>query len=194
MSDLDVRPMAVRFEQDEAEAFENWRRRQRRIAAQRCRPIFCGRRSSSPVWTLPTPTVRRSARQSSGSGMGDGSALLLAALVLAISVWYVWQRPTPTADLTILALVVAPLIAKLFFRQIYTSPIPTAIDVLGHLMLVRLTVSVMLMMSSVSDGRAPAASKSARSTQVWTNRPSNSVRARASVRPISLKRPRVSPS
>ena len=31
--------------------------------------------------------------------------LALAALVLAISFWYVWQRPTPTADLTILALV-----------------------------------------------------------------------------------------
>jgi membrane protease YdiL (CAAX protease family) len=77
------------------------------------------------------------------------SVIRLAALVLAISFWYVWQRPTPTADLTILALVVAPLIAKLFFRQIYTSPIPTAIDVLGHLMLIRLTVSVMLMLREV---------------------------------------------
>jgi uncharacterized protein len=78
------------------------------------------------------------------------SALRLAALVLAISFWYVWQRPTPTADLTILALVVAPLIAKLFFRQIYTSPIPSVDDLyLGHLMLIRLTVSVMLMVREV---------------------------------------------
>jgi membrane protease YdiL (CAAX protease family) len=82
------------------------------------------------------------------------SGLRLAALVLAISFWYVWQRPTPTADLTILALVVAPLIAKLFFRQIYTSPIPTgevarAVGYLGHLMLIRLTASVMLMLREV---------------------------------------------
>src|SRR6202023_1307560 len=53
------------------------------------------------------------------------SAVRLAALVLAISFWYVWQRPTPVADLTILALIVAPIIAKLFFRQIYTSPVPS---------------------------------------------------------------------
>jgi len=78
------------------------------------------------------------------------SAIRLAALVLAISFWYVWQRPTPIADLTILALVVAPLIAKLFFKQIYTSPIPpVAIDVLGQLMLIRLTASVMLMLREV---------------------------------------------
>jgi uncharacterized protein len=74
----------------------------------------------------------------------------LAALVLAISFWYVWQRPTPTADLTILALIVAPLIAKLFFRQIYTSPVPSIADIyLGHLMLIRLTASVMLMLREV---------------------------------------------
>jgi uncharacterized protein len=78
------------------------------------------------------------------------SAARLGALVLAISFWYVWQRPTPTADLTILALIVAPLIAKLFFRQIYTSPIPSVDDIyLGHLMLIRLTVSVMLMLREV---------------------------------------------
>jgi CAAX protease family protein len=78
------------------------------------------------------------------------SAARLAALVLAISFWYVWQRPTPAADLTILALIVAPLIARLFFRQIYTSPIPSiSVDILGHLMLIRLTVSVMLMLREV---------------------------------------------
>ncbi len=78
------------------------------------------------------------------------SAIRLAALVLAISFWYIWQRPTPIADLTILALVVAPLIARLFFKQIYTSPIPlVSIDVLGHLMLIRLTASVMLMLREV---------------------------------------------
>jgi hypothetical protein len=78
------------------------------------------------------------------------SGVRLAALVLAISFWYVWQRPTPTADLTILALIVAPLIAKLFFRQIYISAIPSVPDIyLGHLMLIRLTVSVMLMLREV---------------------------------------------
>src|SRR5215471_18168799 len=30
------------------------------------------------------------------------AAMRLAALVLAISFWYIWQRPTPTADLTVL--------------------------------------------------------------------------------------------
>jgi membrane protease YdiL (CAAX protease family) len=78
------------------------------------------------------------------------SALRLAAWVLAISFWYVWQRPTPTADLTILALIVAPKIAKLFFRQIYTSPIPSIqLDILGALMLTRLAASVMLMLREV---------------------------------------------
>jgi membrane protease YdiL (CAAX protease family) len=78
------------------------------------------------------------------------SGARLAALVLAISFWYVWQRPSPTADLTILALIVAPLIAKLFFRQIYTSPMPSVDDIyLGHLMLIRLTASVMLMLREV---------------------------------------------
>jgi membrane protease YdiL (CAAX protease family) len=78
------------------------------------------------------------------------SAMRLAALVMAISFWYVWQRPTPTADLTILALIVAPKIAKLFFRQIYTSPIPSVqLDILGHLMLTRLAASVMLMLREV---------------------------------------------
>ena len=82
------------------------------------------------------------------------AALRLAALVLAISFWYVWQRPTPTADLTILALIAAPLIARLFFPQIYTSPLPAgdaerAIGYLGHLMLIRLTVSVMLLLREV---------------------------------------------
>jgi membrane protease YdiL (CAAX protease family) len=78
------------------------------------------------------------------------SAVRLAAWIFAISFWYVWQRPTPTADLTILALIVAPKIAKLFFRQIYTSPIPSIqLDILGHLMLTRLAASVLLMLREV---------------------------------------------
>jgi membrane protease YdiL (CAAX protease family) len=78
------------------------------------------------------------------------AAIRLTALALAISFWYVWQRPTPVADLAMLALVVAPLIAKLFFKQIYTSPAPSvSLEILGHLMLIRLTVSVMLMLREV---------------------------------------------
>lgn len=73
----------------------------------------------------------------------------LAALVFVISFWYVWRRPTPTADLSILALIAATLILR-FFRQIYTSPIPSVpIDILGHLMLIRLVASVMLMIREV---------------------------------------------
>jgi len=73
----------------------------------------------------------------------------LAALVLAISFWYVWQRPSHVADLSILAIVAAPLVTR-FFHAIYTSPLPSiSIDILGHLMLIRLTASVMLMLREV---------------------------------------------
>ena len=73
----------------------------------------------------------------------------LAALVLAISLWYVWQRPSPVADLSILALAAAPLVTR-FFRHIYTSPLPSIpVEVLGHLMLIRLVASVMLMLREV---------------------------------------------
>jgi hypothetical protein len=73
----------------------------------------------------------------------------LAALVFAISFWYVWQRPSPIADLCILAVIAAPLITR-FFHHIYTSPIPwISLDILGKLMLIRLVASVMLIFREV---------------------------------------------
>lgn len=73
----------------------------------------------------------------------------LAGLVFAISLWYLWQRPSPVADLCLLALVAAPLIAR-FFHRIYTSPLPSVpLDILGKLMLIRLVAAVMLMLREV---------------------------------------------
>jgi hypothetical protein len=73
----------------------------------------------------------------------------LAALVFVISLWYVWQRPSPVADLCVLAVIAAPLITR-FFHHIYTSPIPSIpLDILGKLMLIRLAASVMLMLREV---------------------------------------------
>ena len=77
------------------------------------------------------------------------AAARLAALVLAISFWYILRPPSPTSDLAILALVAAALVTK-FFRQIYTTPFPpVAVDILGHLMLIRLVASVMLILREV---------------------------------------------
>jgi membrane protease YdiL (CAAX protease family) len=73
----------------------------------------------------------------------------LAAIVLAISFWYVWQRPSAAADLSILAIVAAILVTR-FFHRIYTSPLPSiSVETLGHLMLIRLVASVMLMLREV---------------------------------------------
>src|SRR5262249_22965738 len=68
-------------------------------------------------------------------------------LVFFVSFWYVVRRPAPASDLALLALIAAALVAR-FFRQIYLAPVPQ-IDALGHLMLIRLTASVMLMLREV---------------------------------------------
>jgi membrane protease YdiL (CAAX protease family) len=73
----------------------------------------------------------------------------LGAIVLAISFWYVWQRPSHVSDLSILAIAAAPIITR-FFRHIYTTPVPSIpVYVLGHLMIIRLVASVMLMLREV---------------------------------------------
>ena len=64
-----------------------------------------------------------------------------AALVLALSFWYIIRKPSPSADLALLALVAAAMALR-FFKQIYTAPIPS-IDILGKVMLIRLYASVM---------------------------------------------------
>ena len=75
------------------------------------------------------------------------AASRLAALVLALSFWYIIRKPSPSADLALLALVAAAMALR-FFKQIYTAPIPS-IDILGKLMLVRLYASVMLTLRDV---------------------------------------------
>jgi len=74
------------------------------------------------------------------------AAARLAALVLVLSFWYVFRRPSKIGDLALLGLVAAALVSK-FFRQIYLSPIPSQdIDILGKLMLFRLVPTVMLIL------------------------------------------------
>jgi hypothetical protein len=75
------------------------------------------------------------------------AAARLAALVFAISFWYVIRPASHSADLALLALVASALIFR-FFKQIYTSPIP-GVEILGHLMLFRLSASVMLIIREV---------------------------------------------
>src|SRR6266851_5207319 len=50
------------------------------------------------------------------------AASRLAALVLALSFWYIIREPSPSADLALLALVAAAMALR-FFKQIYTSPV-----------------------------------------------------------------------
>jgi len=75
----------------------------------------------------------------------------LAALVLVVSFWYLLRQPAPSSDLALLGLVTAALVIR-FFRQVYTSPIPSVtVDILGHLMLIRLYASVMLILREVEE-------------------------------------------
>src|SRR5882762_3652525 len=75
------------------------------------------------------------------------AASRLAAVVLALSFWYIIREPSRSADLALLALVAAAMALR-FFKQIYTSPVPS-IDILGRLMLIRLYASVMLILREV---------------------------------------------
>jgi hypothetical protein len=75
------------------------------------------------------------------------AASRLAALVLALSFWYIVRGPSRTGDLALLGLVGVVLVSK-FFKQIYISPVPS-IDFMGKLMLIRLYASVMLMQREV---------------------------------------------
>jgi uncharacterized protein len=70
--------------------------------------------------------------------------LLLAALVALASFWHVLLPRRAAYDIGFLVLVAAPMIAKAFPR-IYLSPDPKLhIDILGHLMWVRVTVFALL--------------------------------------------------
>ena len=75
------------------------------------------------------------------------AASRLAAVVLVISFWYILRPPTAAADLALLALIVSVLLTR-FFKQVYTSPVP-GVEILGHLMLIRLAASVLLIVREV---------------------------------------------
>jgi len=73
----------------------------------------------------------------------------LFVLTGALCFWYVFRRPSLTADLAVLVLLAAVLVAKVFTR-IYLSPLPgLRIEVLGHLMLIRVAALVMLTVREV---------------------------------------------
>ncbi len=76
--------------------------------------------------------------------------LILTALTGAIAFWYTLLRPHPAADATILLLIAAVLLSKLF-TFVYETPIPPVrIDILGKLMLLRLTAMAMLSLRKVA--------------------------------------------
>ena len=60
----------------------------------------------------------------------------LAAIIAAISLWYLAFRPSPVFDILFLALLAAIRLSRLF-DHIYSTPIPVHIDILGKLMLIR---------------------------------------------------------
>jgi membrane protease YdiL (CAAX protease family) len=60
----------------------------------------------------------------------------LAAIIAAVSFWYLAFRPSPVFDILFLALLAAIRLSRLL-DPIYSSPIPVHIDILGKLMLIR---------------------------------------------------------
>jgi len=78
------------------------------------------------------------------------AAARLVILVLVISFWYIFRRPSPAGDLALLGLISAALVTR-FFRQIYLSPIPDDLSILGKLMLFRLVPTVMLVLRDIED-------------------------------------------
>jgi len=75
----------------------------------------------------------------------------LGALVLVVSFWYLFRLPSRSSDLALLGLVAAALVIR-FFRQVYTAPAPgVTVDILGHLMLIRLYAGVMLIIREVEE-------------------------------------------
>jgi membrane protease YdiL (CAAX protease family) len=76
--------------------------------------------------------------------------LQLAALATALSVWYVVLPPVPVADAAFLALA-AIVVFRNYLAPIYTSPVNGLhLDILGHVALIRLCATVMLVERRVS--------------------------------------------
>ena len=76
------------------------------------------------------------------------SAAGLAGLVIALCFWYVLLPPWPLVDIAMLALLAAIELSGVL-KIIYASPVQQRIDVLGHLMLIRTAILVMLMIRRV---------------------------------------------
>ncbi len=76
--------------------------------------------------------------------------LELVAVSGAVSFWYVIFPRIAAADLAFLSILAAVMLARLF-HDIYPAPVPRLpIDVLGHLMLIRLAIMVILLIRRVS--------------------------------------------
>ncbi len=71
----------------------------------------------------------------------------LAAIIAAVSFWYVILRPSPVVDVLFLALL-AGIVLSRSFAHIYTSPVKD-INILGHLMLVRVSAFAALELRGV---------------------------------------------
>lgn len=80
------------------------------------------------------------------------AALLLAALSLVVAFWYVLLPRRLMFDLGFLVVAAAPLLSHVFLR-IYLSPDPhTRADILGHLMWIRLGITVLLVLREWNPG------------------------------------------
>ena len=74
----------------------------------------------------------------------------LAGICGAVSFWYVIFPRVALADFAFLSLLAGVMLAKLF-HDIYLSPVPRVpLDILGHLMLIRLAIMVILLLRRVS--------------------------------------------
>jgi len=63
--------------------------------------------------------------------------LLLAAIAISVSCWYLLWPASPLSDLLFLAMLAAVILSKIF-NVLYPSPIPkVAVSYLGHIMLIR---------------------------------------------------------
>jgi membrane protease YdiL (CAAX protease family) len=74
----------------------------------------------------------------------------IAAIIAAVSFWYVILRPSPVVDVLFLVLLISIVLTR-SFDQIYTSSVVKDIKILGHLMLVRTGAFAMLELRGVED-------------------------------------------
>ncbi|HZT31315.1 MAG TPA: CPBP family intramembrane glutamic endopeptidase [Bryobacteraceae bacterium] len=80
-----------------------------------------------------------------------GALVQLAALALVITLWYVVLPASPPVDLGLL-LLIAAVVLRRYFASIYPPPVPglKGVDVLGHVALTYLAVTVLLTLRRVS--------------------------------------------